>query len=151
MRTLLSALAALASACAADAGSGDSSGVVDLDAHRMQWNRPGRDAYSFVWQQSCFCPSEVTRAIRVTVDFDRIVSATYVDDGQPVSAYARSTLLTINGVFDLIQRGFEASYDVVRVQYAPTGYPQQVMLDVSTQGADDERQIELRDVATTAE
>lgn len=148
MRTyaLLVALAVLAPACAAESSDSNMFGTGDLDAHRMQWSRPGRYEYSFTWKQICFCPSEVTRAIRVEVDEGKIVKATYVDDSQPVSDAVKGTLLTIEGVFDLIEHGFEAHYDVVRVEYGDQGYPADVMIDVSKQGADDERSIQISDI-----
>lgn len=146
---LLAALASLP-ACAADSGSGDSARFTDLDDHRMLWNRPNRTEYSFVWQQGCFCPDEVSRPMRVNVKNDQVVSAAYVSDGQPVAATAKNTILTINGVFDLIQHGIEANFDLLRVEYDPSGYPAHVAIDVYTGAADDERDLRISDVGAIA-
>jgi hypothetical protein len=148
MRTLaslasLALLAVVAPACASDASPNQDE---DLLAHRMMWSRPGRYFYSFTWQQGCFCPTEMTRPIRITVETGQIKSAVYADDHLPVSASVQSSLLTIEGVFDLIQHAIDEHAARIDVQYDPLGFPSSLYIDVSMRLADEERSIAISDV-----
>jgi len=148
MRTLallvsLACLAVLVPACASDSSSNQDE---DLLAHRMLWSRPGRYAYAFTWQQSCFCPTEMTRPIRITVETGQIKTAVYADDQVPVSASVMTSLLTIEGVFDLIQSAIDRHAAQIDVQYDTIGFPKSVFIDISTRIADEERSIAISDV-----
>jgi hypothetical protein len=141
--TLVCLIVALATGCM-DSG-GPSSTQEALDLNLMYFTRVARPQYSFTWQQSCFCGTDMTKPIRITVTGADITRAAYVADQQPVSASVRASLRTIEGVFDLIQQRLDQHADEVTVTYDAAYYPASVFIDISKQTADEETSLHLSD------
>lgn len=147
MRTFVSLLASLAS-LASIAGCSLSDGAPppedDLEAHREMFARVNRTSYAFTWKRGCFCTEESTFPIRIKVAGQSIVSAVYVDGGQPVSDLVRDSLETIDGVFDMIEDSLDQRVDELTVTYDPThDYPTSVFIDRERNATDDELSLEL--------
>lgn len=109
----------------------------DLEAQRAMFAQAALPSYQLIWQQSCDCEADATRSIAVTVTGNEIVSATYLDDHQPVSASVRGRLRTIDGVFDLISDRLDDA-DQVDVTYdARVHYPSFVKVKIYKTAASD--------------
>src|SRR4051794_4082452 len=68
-----------------------------LAAARSRWNSQRLADYALRWEQGCFCPIDSVRPIRIIVAGGEIRSATYADDGKPVSDVVRPQLKTVDG------------------------------------------------------
>jgi len=131
-------LAILASACA-------TTNDHDLAAARRRWNAQGITSYSVTSAQTCFCPSEITAPMHVSViGGDAIGSATYVDGGGAVPAAVLSTLFTVERAFAKVQDAIDRDADILEVTFDPIlGYPTRVKIDYERRAADDEFELTL--------
>jgi len=153
MRTLHGCLVlALAGAgCLSTDPTAKSQTEIDLDNNRMLFAQDPRMSYQFTWQQSCFCPEDTIRPIRITVSGTNLTNAVYVSDQQPVSAAVRDTLKTIPGVFELIRQMLQRDADEIRVEYdASLHYPTSVFIDITKNASDEEMDLHLSDFTTPA-
>lgn len=136
-------------ALAASACSSDPAATPELADAQSKFADANLTSYSFTWTQGCFCGDDRSRATRVTVRNGAIASALYVDDGTPSK---NPDIRTIDGLFALIQRGYDQHYDTVRVTYDPQlGYPTMVFFDPVKNAADEETQLGLTDFVTPAD
>jgi hypothetical protein len=111
----------------------------DFERARSKWTSLRPAAYDYTVKLSCYCGGEVTRAIVIVVRGDVVESRTYADDGAVVPAQFNSTFLTIDGMFEKIEDGFDSNFARVDVRYDPAfGYPVSIAFDGSVQIADDE-------------
>jgi hypothetical protein len=139
---LVTVLAASASACARSADE------ADLEAARARWEREGLQHYQFVSRQTCFCESNLSRPINITVETNQIVTARYVDDQMPVADVVFRLQLTIDGAFNLIQDAIEQDAASLAVSYdEELGYPTSIIVDYNKRTADDERSLYVTELA----
>jgi hypothetical protein len=118
-----------------------------LDDARAAWDDEGQASYRFTWRQGCECIPEATRPIRIEVENDQIVAATYVDGGQPVPSNVRMYLLTVDGIFDEIQSAIDEDAHRITVDYDPVaGFPRTVAIDYDKLTADEELSLAIQDV-----
>jgi len=95
----------------------------------------------------CFCPTEMTDAIRLTVAAGQITDAVYVDSQQAVAPVYRQNLLTIDGLFDKIQNALDRNAEQLDVTYDPVmGYPTSIAIDYRKQTSDDEISYTVKDL-----
>ena len=104
-------------------------------------------SYEFTWQRdSCFCTPESLQPIRIRVVDDRITSAVFVADGQPVPEAIRGGLMTIAGVFELIVQAQAADQEVEATFDTEQGYPTSVIFNRSQIPSDGGMELILSDV-----
>jgi hypothetical protein len=115
-----------------------------LATARDRWAKQAPAAYRFQWKRGCECPPEVFRQVEITVASGQITSAVYVDDHSPVPDQFRSTLRTIDGVFDDIQMAIHQRAAEIQLSFDPVlGYPTSVFVDYSHQIADEELSLQI--------
>ncbi|MEO5815353.1 MAG: DUF6174 domain-containing protein [Gemmatimonadaceae bacterium] len=111
----------------------------DFARARLLWTSERPAAYDYTLRLSCFCGSEVTRAVVVVVRGNAVESRKYADNGDAVSATFNSTFPTVDGMFNVIASAIDNHSARVDVSYDPIlGYPTSIALDGSTMIADDE-------------
>jgi len=132
-------LLALTSACAMDDHG--------LGAAHQRWTGQKLQGYSVTTRTLCFCPTEMTDAIRLTVAAGQITDAVYVDSQQAVAPVYRQNLLTIDGLFDKIQNALDRNAEQLDVTYDPVmGYPTSIAIDYRKQTSDDEISYTVKDL-----
>jgi hypothetical protein len=139
--------AALAiSACSSDDGDPTPPPQAELTSAQTKFTAADLASYSFTWRQGCFCGDDRGRPTRITVVDDAITRAVYVDDQTPSK---NPDIKTIDGLYALIQRGYDQHYDTVTVTYDPElGYPLTVFFDPVKNASDEETQLWLEDFIT---
>ena len=111
-----------------------------LKVNREQWASQGIDSYQVRFQRSCFCGPDYRRAAVVVVRGGEIASATYADDGTVVEPEFFDRYETIDGLFDLIQKGIEQGAARIDVTYDEKyGYPTDLYIDWHEGMADEEQ------------
>lgn len=115
----------------------------ELERHRRQWERSGVVSYDYTFQRLCFCPEEYVGPYEVQVHDGEVVSATFggtdLLDLDPIDIGAYDELiLTIDALFDEIERSIGAVADVTVEYDTDDGHPTSVQIDVETNMADDE-------------
>jgi hypothetical protein len=141
-RRLLTSL--IVASCSAIAACGNlvGPGRSELEINRDKWNERGYRDYTVTMTRMCECLD--VGPFGVTVLGDSIVAAVRVSDGAP----ARSSLPTVNKLFDFIQKAVDEHAATVRVIYdAELGYPRKVVYDFSRTVVDDEITYDLSGVA----
>jgi hypothetical protein len=141
-RRLLTLL--IVAGCAAVAACGDlfGPGRSELEINRDKWIERGYRDYTVNMTRMCECLD--VGPFAVTVLGDSIVAAVRISDGAP----ARSGLLTVNKLFDFIQKAVDEHAATVGVTYdAELGYPRKVVYDFSRTMVDDEITYDLSGVA----
>lgn len=130
----LLALAAVTSGCSDVTGLGR-----ELERNRELWGSDGPASYDFDYGVVCYCPPQVTRAVRITVEDDGVVAATYVDSGEPVDPFDPEDFPTVDDLFDEIESALAENPYRVQAEYDPQlGYPTHVFFDFEENIADEE-------------
>ena len=137
VRTLCAAAALALPLAAAACGSptGEQSNAQALARARARWQTANLHSYSFVLTPVCFCD---TRAIRVVVQNDAVVSRTYVDGGATVAATFFSDIDTVGEMFATIERGIDQHAPTVSALYDESGVPIQAFIDWQANVYDEE-------------
>jgi hypothetical protein len=118
----------------------------DLADARASWRSKLASGYSVTWQQMCLCLADMVRPIQIRVSAGAIASAIYVDDQQPVGQPTRSSLMTIDEVFEVLVEAVEDGAVQVDVDYDPTwSFPVSVYIDYDRRIADEELSLALSD------
>lgn len=113
--------------------------LTDLQANRQLWDSQGINSYSFELQVSCFCISDITRAVRIVVMDGEAVSITYIDTGMDANDFFFNGVNTIEKLFGIIQDGLEINANSIMAIYDPDfGYPIEIQVDPFRDIADDE-------------
>lgn len=113
----------------------------ELDAARALWESVDGSEYSFEFNWVCFCLREWVAPVRLTVSGGEVVSAVFVESGEPVTDASQFDFYeTIGGLFDQIQDAIDRAAESIRVEYHPTeGYPISSFIDYDARIADEER------------
>jgi hypothetical protein len=114
---------------------------------RSVWTSKNLTSYSYTLQQSCFCPVEYTKAMRLELRDGALTSAKYVDSGLDVPANFRPKTFKIEAFFDLIDSTRAKGGTAENLEFDGTfGYPTQMNLDPIPLAADDEISYKLSDL-----
>jgi hypothetical protein len=125
----------------------------ELDSHRATWNAFVGESknYDMTLERICFCPQSYRGPFSMRVRNGAVVSATYLSDNlreSTVDPELLEGLLTVDGVFDDIQKSLDQSYVEIRVTYNETaGFPSSAYSDMSRMIADGDRTYKISDVA----
>jgi hypothetical protein len=124
-----------------------------LGSNREKFETLVGDDYTVRFQRGCFCPTELTAPVLMTVKDGAIVSLVR-DDGTTPSADLLPLFLTVEQVFAQIDEALakrrRGRFDEVRVTYDPQfGHPVDVWLDESFQIADEEQGYTLSNLQPT--
>jgi hypothetical protein len=121
-----------------------------LAAARARWASHAPASYRFDWRRGCECPAEVYRPIEITVVSGQITTAVYTDDHSPVADQFRTTLRTIDGVFDDLQKAVDQHAAEIQLSFDPVlSYPTSVFVDYSHQAADEELSLQISGLMPT--
>lgn len=112
----------------------------EFDENFVKWNQADVSDYTIEFRVSCFCPTEITAPVIMTVkDTNTIESVRYVDTDAPVTEYM-DIYLPVGGMFDMIQEAIDMRVANLTVSYDPEmGYPTEVFIDRDFMMADEER------------
>jgi Family of unknown function (DUF6174) len=114
---------------------------------RNLWTSKNLSTYSYTLQRSCFCPLEITKAMRLEVRDGALTSVKYVDSGADVPANFRPNIFKIEAFFDLIDSTRAKGGTVENLSFdAALGYPNQMNLDPIPLAVDDESYYKLSDL-----
>jgi uncharacterized protein DUF6174 len=119
-----------------------------LDENRDKWRAQTGSGfypstYTFTLNQICFCA--INGPVRVVVSNASAVTATQISTGQALDT---RFVLTIEALFDFIERGIANHSAVLEVTYDPVrGYPVRIVSDGSRNAVDDEVTYEVSDVS----
>ena len=119
----------------------------DLEEAQRRWARQGPPSYTYVFARSCFCGSETTRPVRVTVVNRVVVARQYVDNGNPVPDQWTSYFPAMEGVFQIVYDAIHRDADEVSATYdGRLGYPLVVEIDYVRNAIDDELNLSVTEV-----
>lgn len=120
----------------------------ELSLSKQRWQALDWKDYSYTYQQKCFCPVDYGRAMRVEVKNGQAISAYFVDTNEPVSEQVFKDIETINHLFEFLEKSLDRSPEKFIVSYHERyGFPEQIEIDMRLRRADDERKIQITDLA----
>jgi hypothetical protein len=106
---------------------------------RSVWTSKNLSSYSYTLQQSCFCPVEYLKAMRLEVRNGTLASIKYVDSGLDVPQNLRPSVFKIEAFFDLIDSTRAKGGAVKNLSFDATlGYPSQMLIDPNPDATDEE-------------
>jgi hypothetical protein len=125
----------LAASCLVACGS---PGRSRQESSRALWSEEGPTSHQFTLRWICFCVPDFTRPTRITVRDGAIASATDEETGMAVDPSTRR-LLTIDGLFDVIDDAYQRNAAQVDVTYDPNdGHPVSANIDYDKNAVDEE-------------
>ena len=137
-RPLLLALALLGAACAGNGLNGRDEQEAAYRAARERWARARPAAYSFVLERPCLCPRELVGPVLIQVRGDSVLSRTYTDTGQPVTAGSVALFGNMEAVFEVVERALEGADGITAEYDSVFGFPTNVGIDYRKNLIDDE-------------
>ena len=134
---MLVVLAASLGSCTALGLEGGTTERIRLERHQARWEDQRLSSYRFTYSVACFCAqSEVVIVIEVRNDV--VAAATYAATGEPAPIEIRSTLPTIDALFQAIERAIAEKADLLEVTYHPEmGYPTRIAIDQAFNATDE--------------
>ena len=130
--------AALALGCSITEPSGRTTELDELSRNRQLWATAQLHDYEFDYRRSCYCTSDTTEPVHITVRGDVISSVARTRDGVPVNDRF-VTWPRVDELFADVQRQLEQGAARIEVVYDPTyGYPRSIVVDVLLMAIDDE-------------
>lgn len=118
-----------------------------LQTAQQQWQAQQIVSYRYGLSVSCFCVEDVRQPVVITVTNGATTAIVKAEGGAPAAAEFFEAYNTVEKLFALIQQAIDEGAAEVTVTYDPTlGYPTDIKLDGSTQIADDERFLTMRDL-----
>ena len=109
-----------------------------LNKNRALWQKAHLSTYTYTYKIMCFCSPE--EDILVKVQYDNVVAASYSPSNNPVMPERMDELMTIEELFQVIQKAINDEVAQLDVTYnAQLGYPESVYIDVDERMADEER------------
>ncbi len=116
----------------------------DLSKARKKWRSMGYDSYSMTVSRVCFCPREAAGPFVVVVRGGEVMSIKPIDGDFPVGDWIDPYSMTVPGLFDLVETGFDG--DRMHVVFDErTGVPKTIEIDYIRLAADDEIAVHVRD------
>lgn len=110
----------------------------ELDANRELFRARVGSSYSCDYRNVAFAIGPFVERVRMTVRDGRVVSLVSLETGQEVTQF-REEFLTVEEIFDEIERALDDAYSV-QVEYDPElGYPRETYIDFDERVADEER------------
>ena len=139
----LGALVGFGSACSDSLGPVQS----ELNLNRQNWEAEALSDYRYRYRQLCFCGPDVTAQVWIRVEGNEVVSATFVESGEPVGQSRLGQLPTIDGLFDFLQDAIDREAYSIEAEYHRTlGYPTDASIDYEQNVADEEQAFTTEEV-----
>lgn len=149
LASCLLAIALVASGCLGDRDSpeNDYAQQAALVESQQRWQASGVVSYDYYLRKICFCPGGDGREVLISVRDGVIDRIRYADSGDELSADHYASYETVPDLFEWIQQAIDRSADSIQAEYDPSlGYPTFVFTDDSAGIADDEFQVDARDL-----
>lgn len=108
-----------------------------LNKNRALWKKAHLSTYTYTYKRMCFCPPE--EDILVKVQYGNVVAASYSPSNNPVMPERLDALMTVEELFQVIQKAITDQVARLDVTYNPSlGYPERIFIDVDERMADEE-------------
>lgn len=105
-----------------------------------KWEAAGLTDYEYAYQRTCFCPPELTRAVRLEVREGEVVAGNFLDTEEAVPDTALTRYPVIEDLFQEVRQALEGGADSVFVAYHPElGYPTEAYIDFARMAIDEEQ------------
>jgi hypothetical protein len=115
---------------------------IELERAWRTWEANGGPTYQFVQQRLCFCVSESTAPVTVTVMGNSVVQRRYTLDNSIVPLQWASLWGTVDDLFRTIDDALKNNaYSILATYDRKLGYPTHIAIDYRTGVADDELSI----------
>jgi hypothetical protein len=127
----------------------DPDSVWEMELERLElnarlWSSTQPAHYAYFLERLCFCGTEVTRRVRIEVVNGAVVSRTYAETGQPVTAQWQALFPAMEGVFQILREALEREAADFDADYDPNrGYPRTVAIDYIENAVDEELSLRL--------
>lgn len=107
----------------------------DFELNKNKWEALAIDSYSYTFEISCFCIREFTQPKAVQV----VNGELKMVNGLPYNKDEHSGILTIDQLFNVIEKAQKDNVHTLEVTYDPEkGYPATVYIDWEAMIADEE-------------
>lgn len=117
-----------------------------LEAARQRWAAEGQHDYTYEIRSDCFC-GLAGRWIEVTVVGDQVAAGRYLDSNTPVEPHYLGALPSVPDLFARVDDAVRAKAVLLQVEYdARDGHPTRINVDVSFGIADEEYQLQSRNL-----
>ena len=111
----------------------------ELERHWRIWQVNGGANYSYVQRRLCFCATESTVAVRISVRNGEVTDRRKVEDNFPIAIQFETLFGTVEDLFRTIEAAINNDAAALHVTYDHrVGYPTYISIDYHAGVADDE-------------
>lgn len=98
--------------------------------HWQQWQALDLRSYQYDYQRICFCPSEITQKVTITVSNGQISSIVNTASGASVTPAFKEQFLTVDGIYQLITQSLRSQVNRLTVEFDDLyAYPVNLYID----------------------
>jgi hypothetical protein len=117
-----------------------------LASRERIWQQRGPAAYTMnMVRQDQAMP--LARPVALQVNNGQVVSATFIDSGEPVPANLRQRFLSVEGLFDLLRDAMNRNVASLSVRYDDDyGFPAEFLIDYDARRTDDDVYVVVSDL-----
>lgn len=120
-----------------------------ISMKRAAWSEKKPAHYSFEAELMCFCPETVRKPVTFEVK-EGVTVATHYADGGEIAAELKELFVkhdSIDKIFAILQDAADRNASDIRTTFDPAlGYPLEIAIDYSTQMADEELGLSIRNL-----
>lgn len=109
---------------------GSSNDLGLLQAAKKQWNSVSGQHYSIQSQRICECQDEVSAEMEVSVLGGVVLSAVDIVSGNQISEEIQQEIMTVDGLFALIEKALADDITIEVIYHADYGYPESLKIDL---------------------
>ncbi|CAK8722813.1 MAG: hypothetical protein D3920_15070 [Candidatus Electrothrix sp. AW2] len=107
----------------------------ELNKNMALWEHVKPSDYTYTYKRNCFCPPE--EEIIITITNGQVTAAFYSPSGTALPPENFDNLMTIEKLFQVIQKAITQEYDRLEVTYNATlGYPENIVTDPNERATD---------------
>ena len=124
---------------AAACGGDDDATLRELNDNKRKWVAADKVDYQYTYQQTCFCPQNITAEVSIMVIGNTISSITRTSDDQVLDSTLFDSSKTIDELFLVVEDAIDGNAHKLTVSYdSEWGYPTLIDIDYAKNLIDEE-------------
>ena len=113
-----------------------SNDLASLQSAKTKWDRHSGQYYTIQSQRSCECQDEVSAQMEISVLENSVLSAIDIDSGEAISKEIQKEIITVDGLFALIEKALTNGISIEVTYNEEYGYPEIAKIDLEQLAVD---------------
>jgi heat shock protein HslJ len=120
--------------------------LTSLQSAKTKWDSISGQFYTIQTQNFCFCTTEMSAQMKISVSDDLVLSAVDIDSEEFISKEIQEEIKTVDSLFTLIEKAIADNVSIEVIYNEEFGYPETAKIDLEKLAADGGLHITLSDL-----